>query len=212
MTTVVARIWLPDRPGALGQVASRIGAVRGDVLGIEILERGGGQVVDELTIRLSGESLIPLLSSEVDAVDGVSVESIRPVDAERADPSLLALSVGTELARASAGDQLQVLCHGVHRVVEADWTVVIRAERIVESLGEHPDRAWLLAYGAGSGHLDTLDAGPTDLVWAHLADASLAVAAGRADRPIHDRERVRMSLLAQLADAIIAFPGREGRG
>ena len=27
----VVRVWLPDRPGALGQVASRIGAVRGDV-------------------------------------------------------------------------------------------------------------------------------------------------------------------------------------
>ena len=29
--TVVMRVWLPDRPGALGQVASRIGAVKGDV-------------------------------------------------------------------------------------------------------------------------------------------------------------------------------------
>ena len=29
----VVRVWLPDRPGALGQVASRIGAVRGDVVG-----------------------------------------------------------------------------------------------------------------------------------------------------------------------------------
>ena len=27
---LVVRLWLPDRPGALGQVASRIGAVRGD--------------------------------------------------------------------------------------------------------------------------------------------------------------------------------------
>ena len=40
MITVVIRVWMPDRPGALGQVASRIGAVRGDVLGIEILEQG----------------------------------------------------------------------------------------------------------------------------------------------------------------------------
>jgi hypothetical protein len=211
MTTVVARIWLPDRPGALGQVASRIGAVRGDVLAIEILERGGGQVVDELTIRLGGDSLIPLLSSEVDAVDGVSVESIRPVDPDRADASLLALSIGAELARSPEGEVLGVLCHGVHRVVEADWTVVIRADEIVESIGEHPDRAWLLAYGAGSEHLDALDAGPTDLVWSHLADAAVSVAAGRADRPIHERERVRMSLLAHLADAIMAFPGHAGR-
>jgi len=46
-------VWLPDRPGALGQVASRIGAVRGDVLGIEVLESGAGSVIDELIIRRS---------------------------------------------------------------------------------------------------------------------------------------------------------------
>lgn len=52
METFVIRLWLPDRPGALGQVASRIGAVRGDVVGIDILERGGGQAVDELVVEL----------------------------------------------------------------------------------------------------------------------------------------------------------------
>ena len=50
--TFVIRMWLPDRPGALGQVASRIGAVRGDVVGIDILERDGGQAVDELVVEL----------------------------------------------------------------------------------------------------------------------------------------------------------------
>ena len=46
VATFVLRVWLPDRPGALGQVASRIGAVRGDVVGIDILEqrrRPGGR-------------------------------------------------------------------------------------------------------------------------------------------------------------------------
>ena len=51
MATYVVRLWLPDRPGALGQVASRIGAVHGDVVGIEILERGGGSAIDDLTDR-----------------------------------------------------------------------------------------------------------------------------------------------------------------
>jgi hypothetical protein len=50
--TIVVRVWMPDRPGALGQVASRIGAVRGDVLAIEILEQGGGRAIDELTVAL----------------------------------------------------------------------------------------------------------------------------------------------------------------
>ena len=50
MSTWIVRVWLPDRPGALGQVASRIGAVRGDVVGIDILERGAGRAIDELAV------------------------------------------------------------------------------------------------------------------------------------------------------------------
>ncbi len=43
---VLIRVWLPDRPGALGLVASRIGAVDGDIVGIDVLERGDGVAVD----------------------------------------------------------------------------------------------------------------------------------------------------------------------
>src|SRR5687767_13200202 len=58
MALYVVRLWLPDRPGALGQVASRIGAVRGDVVGIEILERGAGRAIDELVVRLPDDGLV----------------------------------------------------------------------------------------------------------------------------------------------------------
>ena len=51
METYVVRMWLPDRPGALGQVASRIGAVRGEIVGIDILERGAGRAIDELVVE-----------------------------------------------------------------------------------------------------------------------------------------------------------------
>ena len=43
------RVWLPDRPGALGLVASRIGAMRGDIVGIDVLETGEGVAVDEFS-------------------------------------------------------------------------------------------------------------------------------------------------------------------
>ncbi len=98
MITIVVRVWMPDRPGALGQVASRIGAVRGDVLAIEILEQGGGRAIDELTVSLPDDDLLPLLTAEVDAVDGVSVESIRIVDPDRTDASLSALALGAAIA------------------------------------------------------------------------------------------------------------------
>ena len=61
--TYLVRVWVPDRPGALGQVASRIGAVRGDVVGIEILERGAGRAIDELVVALPEPGLVDLLVS-----------------------------------------------------------------------------------------------------------------------------------------------------
>lgn len=88
MPTFVMRVWLPDRPGALGQVASRIGAVRGDVVGIDILERDGGQAVDELVVELPDEELIELLIAEVRQVDGVAVEEVRSIADARHDPRL----------------------------------------------------------------------------------------------------------------------------
>ena len=204
MVNVVVRVWLPDRPGALGQVASRIGAVRGDVLGIEILEHGHEQVVDELTVSLPHLDLVDLLIQEIDDVDGVSVEDIRVVDEDRVDPNLAALAAAAAIAEAADDERIDALCHSIARIVEADWAVVLRSGCIIEQVGESPDVHWLLAFLAGSEHLDELDETlPSDLVWGHLLRAGLTVAAGRAERPIHERERIRVSLFARLADALI---------
>jgi ACT domain-containing protein len=79
MAGYVVRIALPDRPGALGLVASRIGAVGGDIVAINILERDKGSAVDEFVVEIEG-SLIELLQHEIYEVDGVSVLEIREAD------------------------------------------------------------------------------------------------------------------------------------
>src|SRR4029453_15050872 len=94
------RLWVPDRPGALGQVASRIGAVRGDVVGIEILERGGGSAIDELVVDLADETSLELLVSEIKQVDGVAVEDVRRVRPDRPAFSMAALEVAARLIEA----------------------------------------------------------------------------------------------------------------
>jgi ACT domain-containing protein len=80
MAGYVVRIALPDRPGALGLVASRIGAVGGDIVAINILERDDGHAVDEFVVEIGGDDLIELLQSEIHEVDGVSVLEIRAAD------------------------------------------------------------------------------------------------------------------------------------
>ncbi len=195
---------MPDRPGALGQVASRIGAVRGDVLAIDILEQGADRVIDELTVALPSEDLIGLLTHEVDDVDGVSVEDVRVVDADRVDPNLSALALGSALAESPVDDRLVVLVSGVQRLVDADWTVVLRDGEVMAQEGASPDVEWIQAFLDGSGHLSAVDESlPGDLVWGHMLSAGLTLASGRSNRPIHERERVRVSLVARLADALL---------
>ena len=48
--------------------------MHGDVVGIEILERGGGRAIDELVVALPDAGLVDLLVREVGQVDGVDVE------------------------------------------------------------------------------------------------------------------------------------------
>src|SRR5215467_6005683 len=120
------RVWVPDRPGALGAVASRIGAVRGDLTGIDILERGGGRAIDELVVDLPDAGLVPLLVSELGEVDGVDVEDIRPVPTALADPRLDALEAAAVLVEQSDTDGLllTLATHARHDF-EADWAIVI---------------------------------------------------------------------------------------
>jgi hypothetical protein len=203
--TVVVRVWLPDRPGALGQVASRIGAVHGDVTAIDILERGGGRVVDELVVSLPDATSEELLAKEIGAVDGVSVEHIRPVDDERADSSTAILELAARVAASAPPARLATLVDGLRAAVDADWAVAVHDGELVHRRGDPPEPGWLVAFLDGCEHLDAsqLAAAPGDVVWARLARTGISIAAGRAQRPVHERERARVALLADIADALL---------
>ena len=82
MTQFMLEVRLPDRPGALGAVASRIGAVGGDIVAVDIVTRSGEHAVDQFVIELLGDHLVSLLLSEVHEVDGVDAVEIRPLSEE----------------------------------------------------------------------------------------------------------------------------------
>jgi hypothetical protein len=206
--TYVLRVWLPDRPGALGQVASRIGAVRGDVIGIDILERGGGRAVDDLVVSLPDGSGVELLLAEVAQVDGVAVEDVRRVPDDRPEPGILALEVAARLVEADSDKRLDLLCHEMLDLVDGAWAVAfaVGAEQTLITIGTPPDAGWLSAFLAGSSHLSDANqaaGAPGDLAWARLPTSDLAVAVGRAGRPFHARERQHLSLLGRIADPLL---------
>lgn len=206
MTTYVVRVWVPDRPGALGAVASRIGAVRGDLIGIDILERGGGRAIDELVVDLPHEDLVPLLMAEMSEVDGVDVEDVRELSAFHHDPRLDALETAAVLVeKRSVDDLLAALVHHAAHDFEADWAVVTGPESSAPraGVGDPPPPAWLAAFLAG-GRSSVLVAsgerGPDDMAWAPLPASDLALVLGRQGRPFRARERRQLAALARIAD------------
>lgn len=206
--TMVVRVWLPDRPGALGQVASRIGAVHADVTAIDILERGAGRVIDELVVAVPDSTSVELLAKEIGAVDGVAVEHIRPASADRPDPATAFLELAARIAGADPDDRPATLGHGLLVAADADWVVLASDGGVVMAVGAAPDARWLEAFLDGSEHLGptVLDNGPGDLMWARLPGAGLSVVVGRSGRAIHQRERQRLELLATTVAGLLARP------
>lgn len=203
MTTVVLRVWLPDRPGALGAVASRIGAVRGDLVGIDILERGGGRVIDELVVELPNEGLLPLLVTEVSQVDGVDVEDARPSTDKPVDPRLDALELAASLVDQTDTDRLltELTDHLAH-AVEAEWVAAVEGTSVLASVGEAPTGEWLRAFVAGTQSSESVAEGhhgPEDVACAPLPGSDVALVLGRQGAPFRARERRQLAALARIA-------------
>lgn len=205
MQTFVLRIALPDRPGALGAVASRIGSVRGDVVAVEIIERHAGRAVDEFVVEVADGENLPLLLSEILEVDGVVVEEAHPISGGIRDRRLDAYETAALIvAERTPHDVVSALTSRARHELDADWaTVVDLSDRmLVASDGPTPSAQWVAEFIEGSrrgGSAPTDE--ETDVEWVELAAWDLALVVGRPGWRFGTRERDRMAALARLADA-----------
>jgi hypothetical protein len=215
VATFLLRVELPDRPGALGAVASRIGAVRGDVVSVEVVEQREGTAVDEFVIELPDEDHLSLLLSEVAEVDGVSLQDVRPVTSRRHDRRLEAYSTALIIiGERTPHGVLSALTTRVCAELDATWSVVldVEASTVIAAQGRPPATQWMAtsvaaARAAGTddeagkavaqpGGLDVAEVGFVDLTaW------DLVLAAGRPGWRFGARERAHLAALARLADA-----------
>ncbi|MDA0370482.1 MAG: ACT domain-containing protein [Actinomycetota bacterium] len=203
-SSFIVRLWLPDRPGTLGRVAAAIGRADADVIGIEILERGAGTAIDEVTVQFGDDTTIERIVSELASVEGVAVEDAHEVEPGRPDPGVLALEVVSGVV--SAGPRrLEVLCRGVRDLLEADWVAVIDVEagEIASHDGSVPDPAWLTAFVAGTVHLPaTSELTPSDVAWAPVTGTGSVLAAERSGRAFRARERQQIERIGRVVGAL----------
>jgi hypothetical protein len=201
---VLVRVWLPDRPGALGLVASRIGAVRGDIIGVDVLERGTDVAVDEFAVDLPGPDLVPTLVREIEEVDGVSIEEVRLVG-HFPDARLDALESAAALCEAATVGELHAaLVAQTNREFLADWTALVNGTRVLAQAGEQapsPDVLDALVAGTSASSLVSGGVtGPDDLAVAAFTDHEAALLLGRAGHPLRRRERGQLLALVRIAE------------
>lgn len=200
----MVRLWVSDRPGALGAVASRIGAAGGDVVGIEILERGAGRAIDELVVELPGPEWVDGLVAELSTVEGVDVEFVVPVAGAVHDPRLDALETAAILVGAGTPEELmRALVEHSCRTIGATWAAVVDLEEgeVWTAHGPAPASRWLAAFVEGTRMLTTQDGGgPSDMAWAPLPATGVALVLGRDGTAFRALERRHVAALARIAD------------
>ncbi|MGQ0803658.1 MAG: hypothetical protein ACT4PI_07340 [Actinomycetota bacterium] len=203
MIHVLIRVWLPDRPGALGAVASRIGAIRGDIVGLDVLERGGGIAVDEFAVELESDALLSMVVREIEEVDGAKVEEVRAVT-DFPDPRLDALESAAALCAATGVGELQrVLVSHLRSEFLADWAALLHHGETLCLDGEAPPPDKLTALAAGTTASPLVAdgiTGPEDLAVAALPGHEALLLVGRDGHPLRRRERAQLLALARIAD------------
>lgn len=210
------RVVLPDRPGALGAVATAIGHAGGDILSVDIVERTPGHATDDLVVELPSDKLADSLVTAAASVEGVQVESIRPY-AGVIDP-FRELELLEKLA-ANPQEAPTALADGICRLFRSGWALVLQAP---ESDGQP---STVIARSSAAPEIDTLptpwwpgsparplvaeaDWAPVD--WATLGTELAVVPLGR-DAVLIGRpalrwltsEIIRLSHLASIASTVL---------
>jgi hypothetical protein len=210
---VVVRVWLEDRPGSLGQLASRIGEVGGDLVAIDILERDGSRAVDELTVELPAGCSPEGLANAISQLPGVEVEDLRHLVARVPRSGRDALDAAVLVAESVGPTELlKALAQGVCAAFSCDWSTVLDLGGTITTAlaetGDPPSPAWLGAFMAGAtAGLSLSDGdgvilgGPRDVAWAQLDSSDLVLVAGRDGPPFRSRERLQLKQLCRVADA-----------
>jgi hypothetical protein len=204
---VAVRIWVPDRPGVLGAVATRIGGIRGNVVGLEVLEREGGVAVDELMVELPEPGMVDEMCVQIRLIDGAGVEEVRPVGPDEEERGLKVMSAALAiLETANSAAALSALMGYAGELFELEWATLVdlQSGTHLQSVGEVPTVPWLSAFAEGA-RADGAE-GCTDrsgVLAEDLEAAGSTLYVGR-EVPFRRRERREVEMLARVTDRVWA--------
>lgn len=210
------RIALPNRPGALGALATALGSVGADIQNLIVVERTADLAVDDILVDLPPTGLAESLITAAHSVPGVRVESLGRYGGRldlQDDLALLdTLTGGTD-------DVLARFASAVPDVLRAEWALILDA-----GVPEAPSVAASSGAPRAIPRLDWLAPRacivPPHAVWAdpsvtgpdpQLATApmggSRAVLVGRRGGPSYRQsELLRLGHLAAVVAAVAAAP------
>jgi hypothetical protein len=209
------RIWLPDDPGVLGAVAAEIGEAKGNVVGLEVLEREAGVAIDEMVVELPDDpAAIDAVCRAVRNVPGVGIEEITELAGEAADREDTVLAATSAIVDATTrAAVLEALVFHVRTLFGLAWLAVAddALTQFAEVHGDAPTPAWVAAFaeGARSGADPANDTTGSGVFVEVVSGAGLTLCGGRTVA-IRRRERREIALLVTVAARFIDALGGAG--
>jgi hypothetical protein len=194
------RLWLADRPGALGQVTRELGACGADIVQVSVLGRERGRALDEFTVFLPEEHRRPALDAALRGLGGVMLEGMRPSsEVPGAFPDLDLLGRIAADPRAA----LNLLADALPRILAADWALVLSPDHagvVVARSWDAPAEPVLpdlppqaSSVTVGSAHYASAPVGPSGI---------RAVVCRIGDPGFHRFETMRLTRLAEVTAAV----------
>ncbi len=203
MERLAVRIWLPDEPGMLAAVATRIAGIRGNVVGLEVLERSGQVAVDELMVELPEEGQADQLCRALQAIDGAGIEEIRTVPEGTEERGLQVIAAAVSiLETANASASLSALVGLAGDLFEVEWSTVVdlHTETFLQCTGDPPRLDWLLAFVSGArSATPELGSSSSGVMAGEMEEAGLALCIGR-QVPFRRREHREFEMLVRVTD------------
>jgi hypothetical protein len=200
------RVRVPDRPGALGALASAIGEAGGDITAVDVVERGPSAAIDDVLVETPDATSADIILAKLNSLPAIAIEAWQPfTEGDQLRDGLdIVDGLGSTASRA-----LAAITRIAPAVLRARWVVVIdqvnSGVAITQASAGAPWVRWSALPWLPLPSAGTVDADPAwlphdwggdpHLAAAPIGDSQMALLAVRPSGP-----RFRPAEIAKLAN------------